>query len=243
MPPLYSGSLPPKKKSELQEIALELRISDQGTKDDLVQRITRHLDIRQDELEDHPTFTGLYGRRKRSIQPQPLLRCVRIYIVYLRINSTRVSLRLAPLAAEKPRPSARRPITSEPEITPAKDREVSIFSQRPLSPVNEGPIQSSDAIASPVSPPASPAKILIGRLQHPVQSVVHRFREQEILQSGNELVISLRTVSAALTNLVVNVDLSRSVYVKLSQHLVCRSHFRVVLHSIVHYPLAEFRST
>lgn len=83
MAPVYSGSLQPKKKYELQEIALALRLSGQGTKDDLVQRITKHLDMRQDELEEHPTFTGLYSRRKRSVQPQPLLRCVEVfYFIY-----------------------------------------------------------------------------------------------------------------------------------------------------------------
>jgi hypothetical protein len=71
MAPAYSGSLGPKKKHELQEIALALRISDQGTKDEIVQRITKHLDSNQDALEDNPIFTGLFGRRKRSVQPQP----------------------------------------------------------------------------------------------------------------------------------------------------------------------------
>jgi hypothetical protein len=76
MAPVYSGSLPPKKKSELQEIALALRISDQGTKDEIMQRITKHLDSKQDALEDNPTFAGLFGRRKRSVQPQPIPMCV-----------------------------------------------------------------------------------------------------------------------------------------------------------------------
>ena len=69
-PIAYSGALQPKKKSELQEIALALRISDQGTKDEIQARIKKHLDTNTSSLEDDPTFAGLYGRRRRSAQPQ-----------------------------------------------------------------------------------------------------------------------------------------------------------------------------
>jgi len=82
MAPIYSGSLQPKKKIELQEIALALRISDQGTKDELVQRITKHLDFNQSSLEDNLTFTGLFSRRKRSVQPQPIPRCALCFITF-----------------------------------------------------------------------------------------------------------------------------------------------------------------
>lgn len=66
----YSGALAPKKKSELQQIAIALKLSSSGTKDELQARIKKHLDNNQDALEDDPTFTGLFGRRKKSVQPQ-----------------------------------------------------------------------------------------------------------------------------------------------------------------------------
>jgi hypothetical protein len=72
-PTSYSGALHPKKKAELQEIASALRISDQGTKEDLLIKIKSHLDKNQAILEEEPKFAGLFGRRKRSDQPQPLL--------------------------------------------------------------------------------------------------------------------------------------------------------------------------
>jgi hypothetical protein len=70
----FAGALQPKKKSELQEIAVALRISDQGTKDEIQNRIRSHLDKHQTTLEDVPAFAGLFGRRKRSAQPQPASR-------------------------------------------------------------------------------------------------------------------------------------------------------------------------
>ncbi|KAJ7074913.1 hypothetical protein B0H15DRAFT_47568 [Mycena belliarum] len=65
----FSGSLPSKKKSELQQLAAALDIDATGTKDDLQSRIKKHLDNNQAELEEDPEFAGLFGRRKRSVQP------------------------------------------------------------------------------------------------------------------------------------------------------------------------------
>ncbi|KAJ6581267.1 hypothetical protein B0H19DRAFT_1114522 [Mycena capillaripes] len=67
--PTFSGALQPKKKSELQQLADALNIDTAGTKDDLQSRIKKHLDNNQAELEDDPIFAGLFGRRKRSVQP------------------------------------------------------------------------------------------------------------------------------------------------------------------------------
>jgi hypothetical protein len=68
-PVAFSGTIPSKKKADLQAIALALDISDSGTREDLQVRIKRHLEKHQSQYEDDPTFAGLYGRRKKSVQP------------------------------------------------------------------------------------------------------------------------------------------------------------------------------
>jgi len=68
-PITFSGSVQSKKKADLQAIALALSISDSGTKEDLQVRIKKHLEKHQSEYEDDPTFTGLYGKKKKSVQP------------------------------------------------------------------------------------------------------------------------------------------------------------------------------
>ncbi|KAF9219329.1 hypothetical protein BS17DRAFT_789506 [Gyrodon lividus] len=68
-PVAYSGGLQPKKKAELQEIAQALHLSNTGTKEDIQNRIKKHLDQNQSLLEGNPVFSGLFGKRKRSVQP------------------------------------------------------------------------------------------------------------------------------------------------------------------------------
>jgi hypothetical protein len=65
----FSGTIPSKKKADLQAIAVALNISDSGTREDLQGRIKRHLEQHQSRYEDDPTFSGLYGKRKKSTQP------------------------------------------------------------------------------------------------------------------------------------------------------------------------------
>ncbi|KAF5326077.1 hypothetical protein D9611_000905 [Ephemerocybe angulata] len=190
-PIAYAGALQPKKKSELQEIALALRISDQGTKDELQLRIKKHLDINS-MLEENPQFAGLYGRRKRSVQPQ-----------------------LAPPTAvsEKPRSSSRiaGSLGLDPirESTPAKDlRDVSHFLKHPpASPEQQQctPQQSprnaidfgtpSSLPPLPETAPPSPAKSIVEAFASKpaeVRAAVQRFHEQEILPHGTEFLEATR---------------------------------------------------
>ena len=79
----FSGALQPKKKAELQEIATALQISDQGTREDLQNRIKGHLDKHQTKLEEEPAFAGLFGRvkRRRAGSEKPLPTAGSVFII------------------------------------------------------------------------------------------------------------------------------------------------------------------
>ncbi|TFK37660.1 hypothetical protein BDQ12DRAFT_685070 [Crucibulum laeve] len=188
-PIAYTGALQPKKKSELQEIALSLGLSDQGTKDEVQGRIKKHLDGNP-QLEDDPQFTGLYGRRKRSVQPQPAP------------SSTRF---LPPL--EPPLSNTKSFVTkhvnkleSLRESTPAKDlRDVSTFLKHPFSPAESTPDHSprpNNEFGTPSSLPPlppSPTKSLIEHFRSPpdVTEVVEHVKTH-YLESVTEFITSLR---------------------------------------------------
>lgn len=81
----FTGSLQSKKKVELQDIANALRISDNGTKDDLQTRIKGHLEKHQNKLEEEPAFAGLFGRltkRKRQGSEKPTITYVSHMFLY-----------------------------------------------------------------------------------------------------------------------------------------------------------------
>jgi hypothetical protein len=60
----YTGALPPKKKGELQEIAEKMSLDTNGTKEEMIQRITRYME--EHDLSENPVFSGLVQARKKS---------------------------------------------------------------------------------------------------------------------------------------------------------------------------------
>ena len=214
-PVAYSGALPPKKKSELQQIAVALSLSNSGTKDELQARIKKHLYNNQDALEDDPKFAGLFGRRKRSLQPQAApLRHVKSTLITLPDPLFPVySGRFAPSTSEiadKPKSSSgRRIVALDPirESTPVKDlRDVSMFLKHPLTPMESSPSSRQiDAITPsslpPLPPSPSPAKSLISHLPNASEiKAVVQSRQQEIIQNGNELLTAIRIVNSYILN-------------------------------------------
>lgn len=71
MSSVFSGALQPKKKGDLQELASALKISSDGTKDELYIRLKKHLDKHQMELESDPQFSGLFDRRRKRKESVP----------------------------------------------------------------------------------------------------------------------------------------------------------------------------
>ncbi|KAG6902920.1 hypothetical protein C0995_009311 [Termitomyces sp. Mi166 len=177
---VFAGALMPKKKQELQEIALALKISDGGTKDDLMNRIKRHLELNPD-LEEDPSFSGLFGsRRRRSVQPQTVI--------------------IHPQA--KPNSRGRRVVPLDPvrESTPVNDlRDVSMFLKNPVSPFDETPEQSPQqaVVITPSSLPAlppSPVKSIVQQLSVApnVEALTLKIKENELLQNSVELLEQFR---------------------------------------------------
>ena len=65
MTTVWSGALQPKKKQELQDIALALAVDSNGTKDEIHERIKVHL-ATNPSLASDDRFAGLYSRRKST---------------------------------------------------------------------------------------------------------------------------------------------------------------------------------
>ncbi|KAF5376096.1 hypothetical protein D9615_007756 [Tricholomella constricta] len=208
-PPTFTGALMPKKKSELQEISVALRISDQGTKDDLFNRIKRHLDLNPD-LEEDPSFAGLFtNRRRRSAQPQP------IPLPVPRSFHTETG---------RPNSRGRRVTTLEPvrESTPHKDlRDVSMLLKHPISPSDSTPNQSPGRYAIATTPsslpplPPSPVKSLIDHLPGPpkVEAFTTKMKENELLRDSVEMVERFRRFLSNSRNIWSLTALAEMLYI------------------------------
>ncbi|KAJ7355519.1 hypothetical protein DFH08DRAFT_772563 [Mycena albidolilacea] len=173
-PTIFSGTLPPKKKSELQQIASALDIDSSGTKDDLQSRIKKHLDNNQAELEDDPVFSGLFGRRKRSVQP-PVSRI-----------ESRKTIVMSPV-----RESIR-------ESTPLDNRDVSAYlKSNPFSPGTPSSLPPLPESADNSMEVVRADRSIIDHLplsRTDVSQAVQRFKESEehALRSANESLIAFR---------------------------------------------------
>ncbi|KAJ7584907.1 hypothetical protein C8J56DRAFT_1027401 [Mycena floridula] len=206
MPAPFSGALQSKKKSDLQEIATAMRISDQGTKDELQGRIKKYMDNNQSDLEDDPKFSGLFGRRKRSVQPP--------------------ASRFAPDPVE-PKESPSRSIVIKSKIirmepigesTPAKDlRDVSMYLKN--SPLDKSPVSFTLGTPSSLPPlPPSPAdRSIIDHLPRPpdVDTIVQSFKHHEevIVQNGSEMLVLSRVFLSNSRNLWSLTALAELLYI------------------------------
>ncbi|KAG5340633.1 hypothetical protein C0989_000990 [Termitomyces sp. Mn162] len=199
--PVFSGALVPKKKQELQDIALALKLSDGGTKDEIMNRIKRHLELNPD-LEEDPSFSGLFGsRRRRSVQPQPLI--------------------IHPQA--KPNSRGRRVVPLDPvrELTPINDlRDISMFLKNPASPYDETPEQSPQqavAITPSSSPPLppSPIKSIVQRLSaiSNVESLTFKIKDNELLPNSIELLEQFRGFLSNSRNVWSATTVMESIYI------------------------------
>ncbi|KAJ6591823.1 hypothetical protein DFH09DRAFT_1138017 [Mycena vulgaris] len=167
----FSGSLQPKKKSELQSIASALEIDSSGTKDDLQSRIKKYLDNNQSELEDDPQFAGLFGRRKRSVQP-----------TLSRAESKRGAIALNPIR----------------ESTPVDNRDVSAYlKSNPFSPGTPSSLPALPESADTSMEVVHADRSIIDHLplsRPDVSQVVQRFKagEESARRSANEGLIAFR---------------------------------------------------
>jgi hypothetical protein len=208
----YSGALQPKKKSELQEIAGALRISDQGTKEELYTRIRTHLDKHQTTLEDVPAFAGLFGRRKRSVQPQAPSRYVRLLVLFFQKFIDPVSRggdssdELSRAAVPSRRPAI---LDSIRESTPVDDpAEVSIILKSNVLSPKVAPLHADNRFAPQSSSPSrllplstSPTRNLLNAVSRTrVTEIVGAVKKQEenVMQNTIEMILALRSVRVAL---------------------------------------------
>ncbi|KLO18695.1 hypothetical protein SCHPADRAFT_106784 [Schizopora paradoxa] len=187
---VFSGNLATKKKAELVEIAQALGVSDSGVREEIQQRVKKHLEDNASDLQDDPAFTGLYTRnmRQRSLQPQSSITST----TSQRPASTRGSL-----AAIRERDST--PV--------AEMRDVSMMlPKEPISPSSMSPSPTKSKVLSPSSLPPlppSPAKSILedAMAQPEVQAVVEM--ERSFMKSSLHMYAQTRAMLSNGRNIFV----------------------------------------
>lgn len=177
---VFSGNVTTKKKAELQEIAQALGIPDVGMREEIQQRVKKHLEDNATDLQDDPAFTGLYTRnmRQRSLQPQSS---------FANAPSQKPSSTRGSLGAIRER-----------DTTPVEDiHDVSMMLPRePLSPGSPFPSPKKLKLTSPsnLPLPPSPAKSILedAMAQPEVQAVVEM--ERSFVRSSLQIYAQTRTV-------------------------------------------------
>ncbi|KAJ7224507.1 hypothetical protein GGX14DRAFT_650874 [Mycena pura] len=169
MAPTFSGALQPKKKAELQQLAVALDVDSSGTKDDLQSRIKKYLDNNQAELEDDPVFAGLFGRRKRSQPPVSRVEPRKVTVMHPVRESTPVDTR-GVSAYLKSNPFSPGTPSSLPPLPDSVDTSMEVV-HADRSIIDHLPLSRSD-----------------------VNQVVQRFKDSEenALRSANEGLIAFR---------------------------------------------------
>ncbi|KAK2466596.1 hypothetical protein APHAL10511_000854 [Amanita phalloides] len=187
MPPVaFAGGLQQKKKSELQEIAIALKISDSGTRDVLQARIRDYLEGNQKKLGDNPKFAGLYPRRRKSVQAQPEHQPHSMSSPndadakspFARVKNERRPPALEPISEPVPAADAspRKAVLSTPELTPTKSPKVS---------KDETEKSASRLPHTPVKTVATPVRQRLGIPQT-------QMGQADVLKNGSEMLILLR---------------------------------------------------
>lgn len=126
---------------------MALHISDSGTREEIQQRIRRHLDENQAALEDNPRFSGLFPKRKRAVLLSnhvyvTLPHCVVVWLIPQRNPPASPGSELTEDISEKklvtpPSRATRRTFLPEPSPVPDA-REVSMMLKKaPISPPEE----------------------------------------------------------------------------------------------------------
>ncbi|KIJ25720.1 hypothetical protein M422DRAFT_38512 [Sphaerobolus stellatus SS14] len=180
----FSGSLGPKKKSELQEIAVALEIPDSGTRDELANRIKHHLAKHESSLSEDARFGGLYGRsRKRSVQPTMMntIKEDAASVVSIEDTSTEERIRAAPRRGGRHAAQREREHEHEQEQEQEEDSAAAAYSTPPHNDSIVKVIQDLEPanIPLPVTPIPSAVRSAASAIGRDATVLIQRVKEQE----------------------------------------------------------------